>query len=674
MATATWTSGISSAPTVTLTVTQSSQNIASNTSTVAWNLKIVRPSSISSSASKSYSVVINGSTVKSGTTTIGGSGTKTIASGTSTITHNSDGTKSISFSFSLELEITWSGTYLDTASKSGSMTLTTIPRKSTLSANNGILGTAQTLTINRASSSFTHTITYRCGNATGTIATRTTSTSVSFTPPLSLASQNTTGTTVSIVFTITTYSGNTSLGSNTKTISASIPSTVKPSIGTITTSDPNGYFTTYGAYIKGKSRCRFVIATTAAYGSAISSYKVVFNSNTYTSTSNTINSALITTSGTLTATITVTDKRGRTASKTASITVLAYSNPVINSLSAVRCDRDGNTNVTEEELVCCKLFYKFTTTALNNNNTVTCQYEYKKTTESTYVATAIPVSSYIQESFVIFPAAPNTIDSDSSYNIRLIVTDDFDSTSTPVSLSSAMTIINWLSTGFGMAIGKVAELANHLEIKFTTMFKDDVYMDSYSDIEKNFYYINNASREGRTYAEDGIYPHDCKIYGGSGTSPIGIGLWDDANMKRILSYNDVNKFIMTGVPLYFNNSQVFEPYNLPNTNVFTINSGYAVNDGYVCKWGALVMFHIYIRNTTDTIGSGNITNIYLGTIIERYRPIYNIALGSGNTGPVVAGQMNSDGKLYLGATTASIAPSTSVATFSLSGCWISNFT
>ena len=89
MASITYNPGINSVnPTVTLTVTQTSQSVANNTSTVNYSLVINRPSAISSNASKSFSIIINGSTVKSGTTTIGGSGSKTIASGTTTISHN----------------------------------------------------------------------------------------------------------------------------------------------------------------------------------------------------------------------------------------------------------------------------------------------------------------------------------------------------------------------------------------------------------------------------------------------------------------------------------------------------------------------------------------------------------------------------------------------------------
>lgn len=130
MATLTWNPGINSSnPYVVLTVTQKSQSISGNYSILEYALKIYRPYSISSSASKSYNIKINGTTVASGNTYIGGSGTKTIASGTTKVYHNSNGTKKdVAISFYQEVSITWSGTATGNASRSGTMDLTTIPR------------------------------------------------------------------------------------------------------------------------------------------------------------------------------------------------------------------------------------------------------------------------------------------------------------------------------------------------------------------------------------------------------------------------------------------------------------------------------------------------------------------------------------------------------------------
>ena len=115
-----------------------SQSIANNTSTVAWKMELIAGSDgrIDSTTSKSWSVTVNGTTY-SGTNTVGiaNNTTKTLASGTITIAHNSNGTKTFSYSFSQSFSgISFSGTSLGTKSGSGSGTLPTIARKSSLTA------------------------------------------------------------------------------------------------------------------------------------------------------------------------------------------------------------------------------------------------------------------------------------------------------------------------------------------------------------------------------------------------------------------------------------------------------------------------------------------------------------------------------------------------------------
>ena len=82
-----------------LTVTETATSTANNTSTLSIKLVLKRPSSISSSATKSAKCTINGTTY-TWSDTIGGSGDKTLISKTQTVTHNSDGSKSINLSAS----------------------------------------------------------------------------------------------------------------------------------------------------------------------------------------------------------------------------------------------------------------------------------------------------------------------------------------------------------------------------------------------------------------------------------------------------------------------------------------------------------------------------------------------------------------------------------------------
>lgn len=110
-----------------LTVKETATNATNNTSTLSITLVLKRPSAISSSASKSASCTING-TKYTWSGTIGGSGDKTLISKTQTVTHNTDGTKTINIAASITLDITWGGVSLGTISNSDTMTLTAIAR------------------------------------------------------------------------------------------------------------------------------------------------------------------------------------------------------------------------------------------------------------------------------------------------------------------------------------------------------------------------------------------------------------------------------------------------------------------------------------------------------------------------------------------------------------------
>ena len=196
---------------------QDSQSIANNSSVVGWHLQLVTTGgSISSSASKSWNVTVNGSNY-SGTCTIGvgTNATKTLTRGSTTIAHNADGTKSFGFSFSLQFDINYSGVgWIGTKSGSGSGTLSTIPRTSSVSSTNANIGENITISINRASSSFTHTLTYAFNNLTGTIATKTGSTSIAWTIPTSFYAQipNAKSSWGRVI--CDTYSGSTKIGSS----------------------------------------------------------------------------------------------------------------------------------------------------------------------------------------------------------------------------------------------------------------------------------------------------------------------------------------------------------------------------------------------------------------------------------------------------------------------------
>ena len=259
------------------------------------------------------------------------------------IVGNADGTKSVSIAANFQC-FTLDGRGGSGWSVSGSqnVTLHTIPRTSSISMPATTMGSANNITITRASSSFTHTLTYSFGSATGTIATKTTSTSVSWTPPTSLASQIPNSTSGSCTLTCYTYNGSTLVGTSTATVTLSVPTSIKPTITSITATRVNGDVpSSWGIYVQPKSKVTLTLNGAAgAGGSTISSYSITGGGLSYTQSS--VTTGFLNTSGSITFTGKVCDSRGRWSDeKTVTITVVAYAAPKISAYSTHRCTSAG---------------------------------------------------------------------------------------------------------------------------------------------------------------------------------------------------------------------------------------------------------------------------------------------------------------------------------------------
>ena len=157
-----------------------SKNTSANTSTITCKMYLVNDWSLSINSRSTNTTTIAGTKKTYTSPSISSTGTHLLGTVSQTVTHDSDGSKSITMSSVFYIQATLSGTYYDSISASATVTLDSIPRASSVSASNVNMGSATTITITRASSSFTHTLKYAFGSTSGTIATKTTSTSVSW--------------------------------------------------------------------------------------------------------------------------------------------------------------------------------------------------------------------------------------------------------------------------------------------------------------------------------------------------------------------------------------------------------------------------------------------------------------------------------------------------------------
>jgi len=347
---ATWsqTFSVNNKYSLTLTVTEQSTDIANNTSSVSYSL-VMATAANSFTGYADYrtqiSVSLNGSAVytydasRNFNASAASSYSETLCSGTKTISHNADGTKTMACAASVSVA---SGPYSPgSASISQNLTLTTIPRASTCSwSGDFVIGTAKTITITRASSSFTHKLTMVLGSKTVT-PTSSATTSYSWTPlATDWSGQFPTQTSRTGTITLYTYNGSTLIGSNAYTFTLKIPDSWKPSVSvTLSPSTTNAFISGTGLYVAGYSKISAAITGTAATGAAISSYTIsgAFSKTVTTSSSSTTQvSGVIATSGSKTVSVTITDARGRTGSASASCTYTAYAYPAVSALSYAR--------------------------------------------------------------------------------------------------------------------------------------------------------------------------------------------------------------------------------------------------------------------------------------------------------------------------------------------------
>ena len=321
---------------ITLNVTESSYSIQNNTSVVAYSLTMqTAPSSYVgfSNYRMQVGISLNGSKIYSYDNsrdfnpTAQASYSETLASGTVTITHAVDGSKTIACAANVTVA---SGSYSPGAADiSGqSLALTTIPRASTISGTvKGTIDATTTINITRTSSSFTHKLKFTLGTQNMTLPSGSyAGDSYSWTPSSAdWLAQFPTQTSRSGTLTLETYYSGSKIGENSYTFTLSIPSDWKPTVGLTLTPSSSIPFTG-NPYVATFSAIQAAITGTASNGAAISKYEIsgAFSKTVNTSSgSTTQTSGTISTSGTKTVTVKITDARGLTATVSKTCTFLA---------------------------------------------------------------------------------------------------------------------------------------------------------------------------------------------------------------------------------------------------------------------------------------------------------------------------------------------------------------
>lgn len=507
---ATFNSNTSKGYKLTLTVTQKSQSTNNNTSTLSWKLTFSNTNNqyINSGSTDNFKVTINGKSVLNTNKVIGfynQNSTITIGSGTTTVSHNNDGTKSVSVSFSFTPGRSSSISYYPAAmSGSGSMTLTTIPRASSFSSVSGTtIGSTMSVGISRHSTSFTHTVLYRVGTSgSWTTAKSSVTTSTSFTLPMSLCNKITSSTSGTLQLCLRTYNGSTKIGSDvTKNVTVSVPTSVVPTVGTVTISEGNssidGFFGDNTPYIQGKSQLAVSITASGAYSSTIKSYKTEIEGKYYTASSFT--STTIMTYGSIPVKVTVTDSRGRTGTKTVNVTVVEHYTPQFTHVDVFRSTGTGVAD-DEGEYVTIQMGYKFAT--INDLNYYRLVIDYR-VAGSTARYTNL-YSGYLNGSENdnwSWTSSSALFSVDNAYDVMITVLDEFTSNSFLFTINTSYTLINFNSSGHGISFGSVSSEDN-FTVDMEAKFKQEATFEAAASFENGLNAIGEVYVNGNVEADN----------------------------------------------------------------------------------------------------------------------------------------------------------------------------
>ena len=326
-------------------IDQGAQNIAANTTTVNWEMTVSRSSyyhTYNNNGSSTLSLSLDGRNVHSSNPTWEvWDGEVTLARGSSTIAHNADGSKILPLSCTFNPN----NGYHESITVTANISLTTIPRASSVSVNAGTIGSPITINISRHSSTFKHTVRYVWGNRSGTIASNV-DTSTTWMIPLDFANEIPNSTSGTGTIYVDTYSAGTKTGTQSTILTASIPQNMKPTLSNVTLTDANGVAR---GLLNGNNFLQIVSdiqvgfnGASGVYGSTITGYRAEIVNKNHVVTENGGRLGMMNFNGSATIRASVVDSRGRRSdARDITINVIEYFAPSL-SFSAVRTRESPN--------------------------------------------------------------------------------------------------------------------------------------------------------------------------------------------------------------------------------------------------------------------------------------------------------------------------------------------
>lgn len=251
------------------------------------------------------------------------------------------------------------------------------------------------------------------------------------------------------------------------TITVSVPASVVPTVSAFTLTDKANtpVPSSWNLFIQHQSGAKLsAISCAGAQGSTISTVRLQVGTQSISqaySASDLPQIDTVTQSGSLTVTVTVTDSRGRTGSKTGTVTFTPYSAPKFTRCVSERCDSSGDLDNDGT-------YFRSTTTveysSCGGNNAVTMTMKYKKTDAVVYnpEVTLVPGINI---------CGGGNLDTEFSYDVLYTVSDQFRTVSFMDYVSTAIYLMHFLHGGKGVAFGQKSTIEDCVDFNFQSLFR-----------------------------------------------------------------------------------------------------------------------------------------------------------------------------------------------------------
>lgn len=277
--------------------------------------------------------------------------------------------------------------------------------------------TAGTVTIERYNSAYTHKLQVKLGSETQTFTDI--GTTQTITLPSSWLAQIPNATSGSATLTLWTYdaAGNQVGTTDVATFSATVPASIVPTVtASVEIVNSNPTVSGWGIMLQSFSQIKMTAAGTAGTGATIASFAFSGAGMAQTGAANVCTGGVIQNSGTLTATVKLTDSRGRQATASIDVTVYPYATPSISDMALFRCTQDGTRDDVGGTYLSISGLYSCASASGHNSKTVLIRYQQNGASAwTTGVANA--------QSSTVYVFGNGEIDITKAYNVQIVNTD-----------------------------------------------------------------------------------------------------------------------------------------------------------------------------------------------------------------------------------------------------------